>query len=84
MLHLGGVEGCSAPLPNSLQLRTQFYQQGTEPAHSMPHERSSLPSMSQHSALLHFVLDLSVTCSDQLFIQVRMRCHYVCSSLVLV
>jgi len=50
----------------------------------MPHAHAPLPSMSQHSVLLHFVQDLSVTFSEQLFIEVRMRCHDACSSLVLV
>src|SRR6266516_6474009 len=77
-------EGCSTPLLSLLQMRTQFYQQGTEATHSSPHERSPLPGISMLSALLHIVPDFSLTCRDQLFIEVRMRCHCAFSSLVLV
>ncbi len=81
--HLGGAEYPSAPLPNAVQLSTQCSKPGAEPAYTMPHGHVPLPSMSQHTALLHFVLDMSVTFSEQLFVEVRMRCHDACSSLVL-
>ena len=50
----------------------------------MSYECSTMPHVSQHSALLDIVLDLSLTFNDRLLIEVGMSYHYVFSSRVLV
>src|SRR5712691_4552918 len=77
-------EGGFALLLRPLQSKSQFSQPGTEPAHGIPGERAPLPGMSQVAALLHVAPDFSVTCSNQLVIEVLIGYHGDFSSLILV
>src|SRR6266851_4702562 len=75
-------DGCFALLLRPLRSKSQFSQPGTEPAHGIPGERAPLPGVGQVAALLHVAPDFSVTCSNQLVIEVLIGYHGDFSSLV--